>query len=89
MLMKRELISYDMTQEEEVKILLSFTDAQVQLFQTMLANSIFEKAGLKFNFEQPMAHVEYASHLDGRIQLLNLLLSGNEIRASAQTTQEV
>lgn len=81
---KREvLIAYDMTTEEEYKILASFTEAQRQLLQTALSNIIMEKAAIVMDVHSPYAHIQQQAKLEGKREVLELLLSANNAEAQS------
>lgn len=82
------LISYDMTAEEEIKIISSFTEEQKAFFQKLLADCILSKAEIKISAERPYAHVQASANLDGRQELLEILLTKFDTTAATQNSQE-
>ena len=72
---KEILISYEMPAEDEVKIISSFTESQRALFHTMLTDTILKRAEIQFVASDPYAHIQLAANMDGKRELLELLLS--------------
>jgi len=69
------LVDYNLTREEQVAILESFTPDQLALLHTYYGQVVMLRSQLQYDPESPMAQVKAAAYYDGKLELLKLFLN--------------